>query len=80
MQENDTETPVLYAQAIMGLNPIFGDSFSDGDEFGHALTAIDLDLDRNGVNELVVGVPGDDEKGRNSGKLLLIYDDQRRWV
>ena len=80
MQENKTETPVLHAQTITGLNPIFRDSVSDFYEFGYALTAIDLDLDRNGVNELVVGVPGDNEKGQNSGKLLLIYGDSICWV
>ena len=80
MQENKTETPVLHAQIVTGLNPIFGDSFSNGGRFGYALTAIDLDLDGNGVNELVVGVPGDDKKDRNSGKLLLRYDDERRWI
>ena len=80
MQENKTETPVLHAQTITGLNPIFRDSVSDFYEFGYALTAIDLDLDGNGVNELVVGVPGDDQNGRDSGKLLLLYDEERSWV
>ena len=80
MQKNKTDTPVLQTQVITGLNPIFGDSFSHGDQFGWALTAIDLDSDGNGVNELVVGVPYDDEKGDYSGKLLLIYDDSRRCV
>ena len=80
MQENKPETPVLHAHVITGLNPIFGESFSDGDQFGYSLTAIDLDLDGNGVNEIVVGVPGDDEKGQNSGKLVLILDDEIRCV
>ena len=71
MQENRPETPVLHAKIITGLNPIFDGSFSGGDQFGYALTAIDLDLDRNGINELVVGAPYDDEKGQNSGKLFV---------
>ena len=79
MQENKIKTPVLRAQAITGLNPIFGDSFSPDSRFGYALTAIDLDLDGNGINELIIGAPYDDEKGPGSGRLLLIYDDERRW-
>ena len=78
--KEDKTAPVLHAQTITGLNPIFEDSFSDGDQFGCALTAMNLDLDGNGVNELVVGVPGDGEKGKNSGKRLLIYDDKIRSV
>ena len=73
MQENKT-APVLHAQDTTELRGIWREI----DKLGWALTAIDLDLDRNGVNELVVGAPSDDEGGEKSGKLLWIYDDERR--
>ena len=38
-----------------------------------------MDLDANGLKEIVVGAPGDDEAGRNSGVIYVFYFRRRRW-
>jgi uncharacterized protein YceK len=43
----------------------------DGDLFGSALAAIG-DLNNDGVNDLAVGVPGDDDRGTDSGSVWIL--------
>jgi len=57
----------------------FGGKLSFGDAFGTALAAPG-DLDGNGVPDLIVGAPGDDDGGQNTGALWVLYFDANRTV
>ncbi len=50
----------------------FGGHLDPGDFFGAALAAIG-DLDGDGVTELAVGSPGDDDGGTNKGALWILF-------
>ena len=47
-------------------------------QVGASMVSI-MDLDANGLKEIVVGAPGDDEAGRNSGVIYVFYFRRRRW-
>lgn len=49
-----------------------------GDQFGRSLAA--GDLDRDGVADLVVGVPGESVRNRGNAGALVVYDSNRRGI
>lgn len=50
----------------------FEEDLDDNDAFGSALTGIG-DLDGNGVNDLAVGAPGDDDGGSDRGAAWVLF-------
>jgi hypothetical protein len=50
----------------------FDGDLDDSDEFGHALANIG-DLNNDGVTDLVVGVPNDDDGGTDRGALWILF-------
>jgi hypothetical protein len=63
---------VIDQQKLSSLEGDFNGAIRAGDEFGAALAnAGDLDLD--GISELLVGVPGDDDGGTDSGAVWLLF-------
>ena len=50
----------------------FGGDLSAGDRFGAALTGIG-DLDNDGIVDLAVGAPGDDDGGDDQGALWILF-------
>jgi hypothetical protein len=50
----------------------FGGDLDSGDLFGAALAGID-DLDNNGVVDLAVGAPGDDDGGEDKGAVWTLF-------
>jgi hypothetical protein len=66
---------VIDQQKLSSLEGDFAGAVRAGDEFGAALAnAGDLDLD--GISELVVGAPGDDDGGTDSGAVWLLFTGQ----
>ena len=49
-------------------------SLSESDRFGSALANIG-DLDGDGIDEIVVGAPGDDTEGNNAGAFYVLFLD-----
>ena len=66
--EVDTE------QKISDTSGDFNGSLDNGDAFGSALASIG-DLDSDGVFDLAVGVPGNDNGGSNRGGLWILFLD-----
>jgi hypothetical protein len=63
---------VIDQQKLSSLEGDFEGAIRAGDEFGAALAnAGDLDLD--GISELLVGAPGDDDGGTDSGAVWLLF-------
>ncbi|MSR63149.1 MAG: hypothetical protein EXS08_11965 [Planctomycetes bacterium] len=57
----------------------FGGKLSFGDAFGAALAAPG-DLDGNGLPDLIVGAPGDDDGGTNTGAAWVLFFGANRTV
>lgn len=49
------------------------------DQFGGSLTTYLIDLDWNGLGEIVVGAPGDHDLGYNSGAIYVLFIRRRRY-
>jgi len=63
---------VLREQAIASGTGGFGGALDDVDHFGHALVSLG-DLDGDGVEDLAVGAPDDDDGGVNRGALWILF-------
>jgi hypothetical protein len=53
-------------------------NFASQDKVGHSLAAY-MDLDGNGIKEIVVGAPGTSTNGTESGAIYIFYLRRRRW-
>lgn len=68
----DTDGTVLGQKKIGAATSGFGGSLDANDAFGHSVTALG-DLDGNGVVDLAVGAPGDDDGGLNRGAVWILF-------
>jgi len=69
----DAQGKVAGEQKISALQGNFSGNIEPGDEFGASIAAIG-DLDGNGVVDLAVGAPGDDNgDGLNSGAVWILF-------
>lgn len=50
----------------------FNGRLDDGDQFGAAITSLD-DLDRDGIPDLAVGAPLDDDRGIDAGAVWILF-------
>ena len=53
-------------------------SLSRNDRFGWSLTGY-VDVDRNGIRELIAGAPGDSEVGTDAGAIYIIFLRRMRY-
>jgi hypothetical protein len=60
---------------ISSTNGNFGGKLDDGDQFGSAVSGIG-DLDSNGMPDLAVGAPGDDDGGTDKGAVWILFMKQ----
>jgi hypothetical protein len=67
-------TQVDTAQKISETNGNFNQSLNPGDQFGAALAKVG-DLDQDGIPDLAVGSPYDDENGTDRGALWILFLD-----
>lgn len=65
-------TEVEATQKISDQEGNFNGDLDSGDQFGSAVAGIG-DLEGDGVNDLVVGAPGDDENGDNRGAVWVLF-------
>ena len=61
-------------QKISDTNGNFNDSLESGDQFGSAITNIG-DLEFDGVTDLAVGTPYDDDNGTDRGAIWILFMD-----
>jgi hypothetical protein len=59
-------------QKISDLAGNFTGTLDNSDQFGHALAGME-DLDNNGVPDLAVGAPGDDDGGSSKGAVYALF-------
>lgn len=59
-------------QKISSATGGFGGALSDGDQFGSALAALD-DLDGDGVTDIAVGAPLDDDGDTDTGAIWILF-------
>lgn len=71
----DTDGRVSDWQKIAQDTGGFNGNLDSGDQFGAAVTGID-DLDNNGVPDLAVGTPGDDDAGTDRGAVWVLFMDR----
>ncbi len=63
---------MLREQKISWSSGWFAGDLSDGDHFGRSMAALG-DLDRDGIGELAVGAPEDDDGGLNRGAVWILF-------
>ncbi|MGD8629244.1 MAG: integrin alpha [Gammaproteobacteria bacterium] len=63
---------VIDEQKISPLEGDFEGAIQPGDEFGYALANAG-DVDNDGISDLLVGAPGDDDGGTDSGAAWLLF-------
>lgn len=54
----------------------FRPSLNKGDRFGMAVESVE-DLNEDGVGDLAVGAPGDDETGQNEGAIYVLFMNEK---
>lgn len=67
-----------YTVSLADTDQGVGPDLQPGDQFGASL-AIMQDLDKNGLQELAVGAPGDNDNGESSGAVYVLYYRRRQW-
>lgn len=67
-------TEVESAEKISDTSGNFNNNLSDGDQFGSAITNLG-DIESDGVIDLAVGAPGDDDGGSNRGAVWVLFMD-----
>ncbi len=67
----DTDGTILQTQRIADAGGGFGGSLDDDDRFGSAVADIG-DVNGDGVTDLVVGAPNDDDGGSNAGAVWIL--------
>ncbi len=72
--DNDVTTEVGSEEKISDGNGGFDGNLSDGDQFGSAIANIG-DLEGDGVADLAVGAPFDDDDGDNRGAVWILFMD-----
>ena len=65
-----TKTPAIRIPA----EPGDFDGLEEDDRFGFSIAPVG-DLDGNGIQELAIGAPGDDDAGTNAGAVWIVYLD-----
>jgi hypothetical protein len=58
--------------------PLIGSSLSPYDQFGQSLSGY-MDVDHNGLREIIVGAPGDDTIGHQAGAIYILFPRRRRY-
>ena len=68
----DAQGRVYNEQKISNDAGNFNETLDDGDQFGSALATVG-DLNGDGIDDLAVGVPGDDDGGTDRGALWILF-------
>lgn len=63
---------VLYEQKISSVNGTFTGALDDSDQFGYAVCALG-DVDGDGVPDMAVGAPFDDDGGTDRGAVWVLF-------
>ena len=74
-EEEARSEPSRFVVKISARQGGFEGNLDRGDLFGAAVAELD-DLDGDGVRELAVGAPGDDEAGENAGAVWVLFPDR----
>lgn len=74
-EEEARSEPSRFVVKISSRQGGFEGDLDRGDLFGAAIAEMD-DLDGDGVRELAVGAPGDDEAGENAGAVWVLFPDR----
>jgi len=72
--DNSVTTEVDSEEKISDSNGGFDGNLNDGDQFGSSIASIG-DLESDGVSDLAVGAPFDDDNGSNRGAVWILFMD-----
>jgi hypothetical protein len=70
----DTRVKVIDEQKISASSGNFNGNLNDGDRFGSAIADLG-DLEADGVRDLAVGIPFDDDGGADKGAIQILFMD-----
>lgn len=76
---NTFSTDVDSSQKISATAGNFADNLDDDDQFGQSIANVG-DIERDGVIDLVVGAPGDDDGGADQGAVYVLFMDDNGQV
>ncbi len=72
----DAAVRVADVEKISNSAPSFPDTLDDEDDFGYSVASLG-DLDGDGIRDLAVGAPGDDDEGVNRGAVWVLFLENR---